>query len=299
VRNILSIDLEDWHQLVCRHVSGELPAPNVDSVRRQADVVLELASQYDAKATFFVLGMVAEHCHDLIRRIHELGHEIASHGYRHLLVKRQTREDFRKDVIRSKNLLEDVTGASIIGYRAAEFSIDESSLWALDELAELGFRYDSSIFPIHHKRYGIPHFSPQPQQLKLCDGHVLTEFPIATLSAGPWRVPVAGGGYFRLMPLSLIEQLPKWLNREGIPMTTYFHPYEFDSERLDVTSVLKPTRWTQAISAWRWNFHQNLRRRSMTAKLACLLRQSKFTSFRSYLDDCGVTKSTELLSTAS
>jgi len=273
--------------------------PDVKSVRRQVDALLELVSRHEAKATFFVLGMVAEHCPDLIRQIHELGHEIASHGYAHLLVKQLTREEFRKDVSRSKGLLEDITGESVIGYRAAEFSVDESSLWALDELAELGFRYDSSIFPISHKRYGIPSFSPRPQRLELSSGSVLTEFPIATLSVGRWRIPVAGGGYFRLMPLSIIERLPKWLNREGIPMTTYFHPYEFDSNRLDVTDVLKPQNWSEKVGTLRWNFHQNLGRSGMLTKLDCLLRSSNFTSFRSYLDDCRVTKSTELLSTAS
>jgi len=299
MRNILSIDFEDWHQLVSRHLSGHPAAPSVDNLRRQVDVVLDLASRYDAQATFFVLGMVAEYCPDLIRQIHELGHEIASHGYEHLLVKRLTPAEFRQDLKRSKSLLEDITGEPVVGYRAAEFSIDENSLWALDELAEQGFLYDSSIFPIHHKRYGIASFSRRPERLELSNGRALTEFPIATLAAGRWRVPVAGGGYFRLMPLAVIAHLPQWLNAECIPMTTYFHPYEFDSKRLDVTGVLKTHSWAEKLDAWRWNFHQNLGRSGMPAKLDCLLRCSKFISFRSYLDDCRVTKSTELLSTAS
>src|SRR5579862_3717124 len=155
VKNLLTIDLEDWHQLAYRRLTGDTPPPQTH-VFRQMDLLLELLERHRVRATFFTLGSLAERCPEIPRRVASMGHEIASHGYAHLIVHRLTRQQFEADTRRGKQILEDLIGRPVRGYRAAEFSIRADSLWALEILAELGFEYDSSIFPIHHRRYGIP-----------------------------------------------------------------------------------------------------------------------------------------------
>jgi len=282
VKNILSIDLEEWDQLAYRRVTGRLPAPS-DGIARQLDRLLALLREQNAQATFFVLGMMAERNPALVRRVAEEGHEVACHGYAHLIVDRLERSQFREDAERAKKLLEDITGAKIEGYRAAEFSIRRGSLWALEVLAELGFRYDSSIFPIHHRRYGIADFPPQVASLALPNGLKLIELPLATTTFAGWRLPVAGGGYFRLLPQWLIRGAVRRVNRGETPVVTYFHPYEFDSERLDVFRTEGPAGWGERLRGVQFNLHQNLGRRSIPGKVGALLKEFSFTTCRDYL----------------
>jgi len=286
VKNLLTIDLEDWHQLAYRRLTGDTPAPK-KHVFRQMDLLLELLDRHKVYATFFTLGSLAERIPELPRRVASLGHEIASHGYAHLIVYRLTRQQFEEDTRRSKQLLEDIVGKPVRGYRAAEFSIRADSLWALEVLAELGFEYDSSIFPIHHRRYGIPEFYPRAAEYVLTNRLTIKEIPLATLSWGSLRLPVAGGGAFRITPKWLLIRAVRKLNVSGTPLVTYFHPYEFDSEELDVFDSGRPTLLRHRLRGCQWNFHQNLRRHTMTPKLDSLLRHYSFTTIADFLQEEG------------
>ena len=282
MENLLTIDLEDWHELAYRRITGDTPLPQ-KHVFRQMDLLLELLERHQSHATFFVLGSLAERFPELPRRVASLGHEIASHGYAHLVAHRLTRKQFEEDTRRSKQVLEDVIGRPVCGYRAAEFSIRADSLWALEVLAELGFEYDSSIFPIYHRRYGIPGFFPRAAEYLLPNNACIKEIPLATLSWGSMRLPMAGGGCFRVTPRSLLSRAVRRLNDSGIPMVAYFHPYEFDSERLNVFVSGSPRRLRHRVRGLQWNLHQNLGRRTMTPKLAALLQQYSFTTIADFL----------------
>jgi polysaccharide deacetylase family protein (PEP-CTERM system associated) len=284
VANILSIDLEDWHQLVHRRLkhSSAAPSGNVD---RQLDMLLALLDAHNVKATFFTLGMLAEARPELVRRVAAAGHEIASHGYAHRRVYQMSRDEFRVDAAKGKALLEGITGQPVRGYRAAEFSITRESLWALGILAELGFDYDSSIFPIHHRRYGIANFDPRPARYRFADGRSLIEVPLATQRRAGQNLPFSGGGYFRLLPLGSLIRGFERVNAAGLPVTTYFHPYEFDPERLDAFAGLERPSLQQRVTGMRLNWHQNLGRNSLRGKLAELLKRFHFTTFREYLQE--------------
>jgi polysaccharide deacetylase family protein (PEP-CTERM system associated) len=177
VKNIFSVDLEDWYQLICRRLSGKLPGSRTDCVDRQLETLLPLLARHKTKATFFVLGMLARSAPALVKRVAAEGHEIACHGDQHNLVYRMSPKEFEDDTRRAKELLEDIAGVPVRGYRAAEFSVRNSSLWALEVLARLGFAYDSSIFPVRHRRYGIPDFDPRVMRYDLPGGLHLTEIP--------------------------------------------------------------------------------------------------------------------------
>lgn len=297
VANILSIDLEDWNQLIHRRLTGATgePSGNVD---RQLDSLLFLLDERQQKATFFVLGMLAKARPDIVRRVASAGHEIASHGFAHRRVYQMTREEFREDVARGKALLEEQAGARVLGYRAAEFSITKDSLWALDVLAELGFLYDSSIFPIHHRRYGIAGFDPKPSRYQLAGGRSLVEIPLATLRRAGQNLPFAGGGYFRVLPLRTLVRSMEQVNARGLPVTTYFHPYEFDPEPLDAFAGLGRASMGQRLAAIRLNWHQNLGRAGLRAKLGKILQRFRFTTFRDYLQGADLGESRALLRAA-
>ena len=162
--NAFSVDVEDYFQVaaLAPAIARESWPTRESRVERNTGVILDLLAERSIRGTFFVLGWIAERHPALVRQIAAAGHEIASHGYSHQLIYTQSRAEFHEETVRSKRLLEDLSGEAVIGYRAASFSITRRSLWALDVLAELGFRYDSSIFPIRHDRYGIPGASPDP-----------------------------------------------------------------------------------------------------------------------------------------
>jgi polysaccharide deacetylase family protein (PEP-CTERM system associated) len=234
MKHALTVDLEEFFQV---HALSDVVAVDAwDTFAPAADVntkrILDLLDESSVKATFFCLGWIAERNPDLIRAVHARGHEIACHGHLHQIITGQTKQAFREDVTKAKAVLEDCTGAAVAGYRAPTYSITTRTLWALDILEELGFRYDSSIFPIYHDNYGIPDAPRHPHKLP---GRNLVEFPISTLQIGSVNLPISGGGYFRLLPYPVTRAALRHLEKNGEPFIFYIHPWEInrDTPRLE------------------------------------------------------------------
>ena len=228
VRNAMTVDVEDFFQVqafascVDRGSWERLPR----RVEANTDKVLNIFADAGVKATFFVLGWVAERHPELIRRIAAQGHEIASHGYAHIPVFDQKPEEFRADVRRTKSMLEDISGEPVRGYRAASFSIGDATLWALPILGEEGYAYSSSIYPIVHDFYGMPAASRFP--FRPNDGR-LVEIPMTTVSILGRNLPCSGGGYFRLLPYGISRWALRHVNiHDRMPCVFYFHPWEID-----------------------------------------------------------------------
>jgi polysaccharide deacetylase family protein (PEP-CTERM system associated) len=191
-----------------------------------------------ARGTFFVLGWVAEHHPQVVRRIDEAGHEIASHGWDHRKIPAQTPEEFRSSVRRTKEVLEGITGRPVVGFRAPSFSVLPGHEWALDILLEEGYRYDSSLFPIRRPGYGYPDGHRTPHPVVRPSGHLM-EFPPATLRVLGLNIPAAGGAYLRFFPFSVIRAAVKAMEAAGVPATLYVHPWELDPDqpRMQVSRV--------------------------------------------------------------
>ena len=241
VVNAMTIDVEDYFQVsafddvVSRDEWEARPSRVVSNTMR----LLQLLDDHSVKGTFFVLGWVAHRFPALVRDIGAAGHELASHGYGHRIVYSQPPEEFREDVRRAKRTIEDASGQVVAGYRAPSFSITKDSLWALDVLVEEGYKYDASIFPIRHDRYGIPD-APRHRHVLTRPAGTLTEAPGSTVRVLGSNLPVAGGGYFRILPYWWTRWGIARLNQtEGKPAIFYLHPWEIDPEqpRLDAGSL--------------------------------------------------------------
>ena len=230
ILNALTVDVEDYFQVsaFAKSVNQKDWDKYPLRVENNTQRLMDLFDDAQVKATFFVLGWVAEKNRSLVSEIAERGHEVACHGYSHQLIYNQTPEVFREETIRSKSLLEDIVQAPVRGYRAASYSITRDSLWALDILAEAGFDYDSSIFPVRHDRYGIPGAKEVPHILQTPQGHSLVEFPLSTAKIFNYKLPVAGGGYFRLYPYILTRTGLRQVNSRQQPFIFYLHPWEID-----------------------------------------------------------------------
>jgi polysaccharide deacetylase family protein (PEP-CTERM system associated) len=225
--NALTIDLEDWYQGLTS------TSPRIDQWPEYEDRVvgntrriLEILGQAEVKATFFVLGYVADQFPNLIRKVADDGHEIALHSYYHQHVHRLTPEQFRKDVVRGLEAVEQASGKKVIGFRAPMFSINGTASWALQELCDMGFHYDSSIFPIRNFYYGNPNAPQYPYQP--IEGSFFTEFPLATVRFFGFNWPIGGGFYVRSLPYAIIRAGIRHLNRLGQPAVMYLHPWELD-----------------------------------------------------------------------
>ena len=232
--NVMSVDVEDYYQVsaFAKSVATDEWDQHESRVVSNTQRLLDLFAVKNVKATFFVLGWVAEREPKLVKEIHRQGHEIASHGYSHQLIYNQTPAVFKEETLKSKQLLEDLTGEEVLGYRAASYSITKRNLWALDILAEAGFSYDSSIFPIHHDRYGIADAKTVPHKLATPNGAELIEFPLTTRRMGKLNIPVAGGGYFRLYPYFLTRHFLKAVNKkQAEQFVFYLHPWEVDPQQ--------------------------------------------------------------------
>jgi polysaccharide deacetylase family protein (PEP-CTERM system associated) len=276
--NAMTVDVEDYF-----HVSafdGFVSRDRWDLLESRVcantERLLGLFSDQGVTATFFVLGWVAERFPDLVSRIAACGHEVASHGYGHRLIYEQTRDAFGEDVRRAKGLLESLTGRRVDGYRAPSYSITPQSLWALDVLLAEGHRYDASIFPIRHDRYGIPSSPRHPHVLRRQSGS-LVEAPGSTVRIGGMNVPVAGGGYFRILPYAWTQWGIRRLNAvEQRPAIFYLHPWEIDptQPRLDADYV------------GRFRHYRNLDKTE--GRLGRLLRDFRFAPLQQVLLSSGL-----------
>ncbi|MEW5803014.1 MAG: XrtA system polysaccharide deacetylase [bacterium] len=261
ITNLLTIDVEEWFHI---HAFSRVISPKdwgifetrvERTIYRILDLLdsapLPLTPKARRRATFFILGWVAERHHALVKEIHTRGHEVACHGYSHACIFNQEYDEFRHDIKKAKTILEDITGKEVIGYRASTFSITPKTTWALNILREEGFLYDSSVFPIRHDYYGMPsaprfpfiwHVAESGPQIREIDlenipsflcrspeySPCLIEFPMSTALVAGRRFPVGGGGYFRLYPYSLSKFLLRKIHKEGKPFIFYLHPWEID-----------------------------------------------------------------------
>lgn len=219
----ISVDVEDWYQSTI-----DPGADLSDRFETSTQRVLDAFASRGVYATFFVLGLAAEKCPELIKRISAAGHEVQSHGYGHRENWEMNRDELREDLLHAKHLLEDLTGREVFGYRAPCFSIDERNEWALDVIVETGHKYDSSIFPLKTSRYGIDGYPPEPRIVTTSGGGRLVEAPVACFTFCKRRLPVGGGGFFRLWPYLVIRRAWRQMDAEGRPGIVYMHPYEYD-----------------------------------------------------------------------
>jgi polysaccharide deacetylase family protein (PEP-CTERM system associated) len=230
VPDALSVDVEDYFHVEAfrdrvRPETWPLyPSRVVENTRR----VLDLLGRRGARATFFVLGWVAERHPRIVREILSAGHEVGCHSYWHRCIWRLSPEEFRADTRRARAAIEDAGGCAVLGYRAPSFSIVDRSRWATRILAEEGFVYDSSVFPIHHDVYGMPHAPRSPFRWADRHGHLLYEIPPTTIRLGRWNLPAAGGAYLRILPDRYTRWAVRSVRREHRPLVLYFHPWEID-----------------------------------------------------------------------
>ncbi|MFZ5864926.1 MAG: polysaccharide deacetylase family protein [Thermodesulfobacteriota bacterium] len=270
--NIMSVDVECWDQIICRNLTRELIHPT-KSCLESTRSLLDLFKKRGVKATFFVLGYVAETFPDLIRRIDAEGHEVAAHGYTHTPLRDLTREKFEEELDKTVGLLTRIVRKRIHGFRAPEFSITKNTLWALDTLVEYGFTYDSSIMPLASSRYGIDGFPLGPSRVHFGESSIL-EVPPSTVHLLGRRIPAAGGRYLRLLPYQAIRGAVRQVNREVGPYVLYLHPYELSAERLTCGAFPGTVPSAQA---WKTEFLWNWRRESIRGKLLKLLDEFRFS----------------------
>ncbi|MFY9513330.1 MAG: XrtA system polysaccharide deacetylase [Rubrivivax sp.] len=247
ITNALTIDVEDYFQ-----VSAFAPYIRRDEwdarecrVEHNVERILALLAARDVKATFFTLGWIAERYPQLVRRIVEQGHELASHGYGHQRASDLTEAQFSEDITRAKKLLEDIGGAAVLGYRAPSFSIGTGNLWALDVLARTGHRYSSSIYPIRHDHYGMPDSPRFAYQLS----NGLLEVPVTTVRMLNRNLPSSGGGYFRLLPYAVSRWLLTQVNQQDRESAVfYFHPWEIDPGQPRIPGIDAKTRFRHYVN---------------------------------------------------
>jgi polysaccharide deacetylase family protein (PEP-CTERM system associated) len=264
----LTIDLEDWYQS-----SVDRSASITARVVHNTCLLLKFLDEMDVKATFFAQGKVAERFPELIRNIHNLGHEVQSHGYSHIPVHHLSVAAFRDDVSRSSDILASITGQKVTAYRAPDFSINEQNSWALDVLAECGIQVDSSIFPMKTWRYGVSGTPLQPYELTTPNGSSLLEVPVAVGAFRKRRIPIAGGGYLRLLPYLIIRHVMRAIETEVRPAVVYCHPYEFAANEIDeYAGEVDPL----------FAIYQKLGRRRVVRRLKLLLQDFHFGR----LDQC-------------
>jgi polysaccharide deacetylase family protein (PEP-CTERM system associated) len=250
IENAMSVDVEDYF-----HVSAFGAAINKDNwpnfysrIDRNLNNILYLFHKNNVKATFFTLGIVAERHISLIRRIVDEGHELASHGYDHVRVDRFNAAEFRSDISKTKKILENASGIPVRGYRAPTFSINRENFWAFDVLAEEGYAYSSSVYPIHHDSYGVPdapRFPFKPSSSSFW------EIPMTTNKLFGYNFPCSGGGYFRIFPYWIFRyQLMKYNKTEGKPGVFYFHPWELDFSQPRINGINKVKKFRHYFGLW-------------------------------------------------
>lgn len=245
----MSVDVEDYYHVeafadrIKPEMWAQFPSRVADNTRR----VLELLERFQARATFFVLGWVAEREPKLVREINDAGHEVGCHSYLHRCVWRLGKEEFRQDTRRARSAIEDAAGQEVLGYRAPTFSIVEKSLWAVEILAEEGFQYDSSVFPVRHDLYGMPAAPRFPFQWLCPNGQSLYEIPPLTTRLLGQNLPAAGGGHLRILPMWYTRWAVRRVRQnDRRSLLVYFHPWELDPEQPRL-----PGRWTSLLRHYR------------------------------------------------
>lgn len=250
IANALTIDVEDYFQVsaLSPHIARSEWERMPCRVERNIDTVLALLAESGSKATFFTLGWIAERYPHLVRNIVAEGHELASHGYHHRRITDQKRGEFSEDIRTAKALLEDIAGVEVKGYRAPSFSVSKANPWAFDCIAEAGYRYSSSVYPIRHDHYGMPDAPRFAHQAR--DG--LLEIPVTTARFLKTNFPAGGGGYFRLMPYALSRSMIRRVNRiERRSAVFYFHPWELDPGQPRVAGTSLKTRFRHYLNLHR------------------------------------------------
>ncbi|WP_405223842.1 XrtA system polysaccharide deacetylase [Lentisalinibacter sediminis] len=273
--NALTVDVEEHFQVAALKEAFDPRDWSSQQSRVDANTgrLLDLMGRHGVQGTFFVLGWVAERHPDLIRRIAAAGHELACHGQSHQLIYSQEPAVFREETLRAKNTLEDIAGVPVHGYRAASYSITPASVWALDVITEAGFQYDSSIVPVRHDFYGFTGAPALPHILRLPDGLEIREFPPSTIRIAGQRLPIGGGGYFRLFPYWFSRWgLRKVNHKYGQPFTFYTHPWEVDPQQ------------PRAQVSWKSRFRHYVNLEKCEPRLDRLLGDFRFSTMRAVLD---------------
>ena len=286
VKNFMTVDVECWFHAY--NLKEQVPPStwHLQPTRVMANVrkILDLFRTHDTKATFFVLGWVADHFPDVVRMIESEGHEIGTHGYYHNLLTNMTPSQFEEDLEKSLISIGKLTKQTIIGHRASNFTIVESTLWALEILKKYGIEYDSSVFPIKRERYGISKYpNRQPHQMQFANGQQITEIPLSTLGLGNKLLPISGGGYLRLYPYTVTDRYIEQRNQRGLPAMVYFHPWELDTEqkRLNVGALkgfqhyvnLDSTEWKLSRMMERF-FFTSVKENLQSRRVQSLLRKN-------------------------
>jgi polysaccharide deacetylase family protein (PEP-CTERM system associated) len=272
--NAFTVDVEDWYQSCV-----DFDAPITERVVRNTERLLLLLDGCGVKATFFVQGKVAEAFPGLVGSLVEQGHEVQAHGYSHRPLYSMDRVALRSEVERAKKTVEDAAGTPVTAFRAQDFSILRENLWALEVLSEVGYRTDSSIFPMRSRRYGVPRWEVAPHRVRLPGGQTLLEVPVAVWGDGRWRLPVAGGGYFRVLPKYVLVRALRAVSRRR-PAVVYCHPYELNPRELD------DYRGELSRSL---RVSQSLGRSAFAERLRTLLTRLRFGRFDQVLAAWGVT----------
>ena len=279
--NALTIDVEDYFQVEA--FASRINYNEWDNypcrIKQNTQKILDILDDYQIKATFFCLGWIAKRSPSLIKNIAQRGHEVASHGYAHQPVYKQSPDIFMQDIRKTKQILEDIIGQPVIGYRAPTYSITQKTLWALEILAEEGYKYDSSIFPIKHDLYGIPNAPRFPFNVhtlkranvftcKRSNVQTFFEFPLTTLRILNINIPIAGGGYFRVFPYIFIKNALRHINlKEKQPFVFYLHPWELDPEQPRINHL-----------PWRSRFRHYVNLRKTEGKFRRLLSDFRFST---------------------
>ncbi|WP_321413116.1 XrtA system polysaccharide deacetylase [uncultured Desulfobacter sp.] len=271
--NLLTFDIEDWFHIL------DLPGTNSadqwkeleSRVKKNTNKILDLLDQYQTKATFFILGWIAERHPDLVLEIYKKGHEVASHGYGHQMVTSLSKNEFRQDLLKSREILKNITGEYPVSYRCPGFSITRENDWALEEIAKCGFLYDASIYPGKHGHGGHPLFDSKIVKVQFkATKNELVEFPVSVASILGKEMCFSGGGYLRLLPLFLIQRKFNEFATADKSVVTYLHPREFDPNGPKLDMPLKR------------KFRSYVNVNSAEKKMICLLQKYNFTSLRHY-----------------
>jgi polysaccharide deacetylase family protein (PEP-CTERM system associated) len=272
-RNAFTVDVEDWYQSCL-----DYDAPITERVVRNVDRILEVLDDCAIKGTFFVQGKVAEKFPNLVSALVAEGHEVQSHGYSHRPLFAMNGPELREELERAKKTVEDAAGTAVTAFRAQDFSILAGNLWALETLVDVGFEIDSSIFPMRSRYYGIPGWRLEPHHVVMDGDRRILEVPVAICSIGRIRLPVAGGGYLRVLPRRVIEIGFRSIDANDRPAIVYCHPYEFnDNELADYENLPRKLRVSQGIG-----------RGSFTTRVQRLLQTFAFGRFTDVLAAWGL-----------